>query len=55
MIEMKKGEWIERRSWKEFRSYGLLWMANCMLHMFGWAIAVELNEKKKLQMLTHAG
>lgn len=29
---------IDRKSGKEFRKSGLLWFANSILHMFGWAI-----------------
>ena len=35
---------IERRSWQEFREAGLLWWVNRALHLFGWAIVVELND-----------
>jgi hypothetical protein len=29
---------VTRKSGKEFRETGLLWFANTILHMFGWAI-----------------
>lgn len=35
---------IEPRSWEEFRSCGLLWWTNRMLHLFGWAIVVEVDD-----------
>jgi hypothetical protein len=35
---------IERKSWGEFRESGMLWLVNTMLHLFGWAIAIEGNE-----------
>lgn len=35
---------VERRTWEEFRSAKLLWWANRMLHLFGWAIVVEVND-----------
>jgi len=35
---------IERRTWDEFRSIGLLWWINRLLHLFGWAICFEYKE-----------
>ena len=35
---------IERKTWEEFRSIGLLWWINRMLHLFGWAICYELDQ-----------
>lgn len=39
-------EMIEKRMWEEFREAGFLWFVNRILHVFGWAIVVEveLNE-----------
>lgn len=36
---------VTNKTWKEFRETGLLWWINTMLHMFGWAIVVEFNDK----------
>lgn len=36
---------VEKKEWKEFREAGLLWFINTILHMFGWAIVVEIEEK----------
>ena len=36
---------ITRKSWTEFRKSGLLWFINTILHAFGWAICVEVDEK----------
>jgi hypothetical protein len=33
----------ERKTWNEFRSSGMLWAANRILHMFGWAITYEYD------------
>lgn len=30
-------------TWGEFREAGMLWWANRTLHLFGWAIVVQLN------------
>lgn len=35
---------IDKKSWKEFRDSGLLWWINMILHTFGWAIVVEVEE-----------
>lgn len=35
---------IHKKTWKEFRDTGLLVFVNQFLHIFGWAIAVNVNE-----------
>lgn len=35
---------ITKKTWDEFRESKMLWFANRLLHVFGWAIVVELNE-----------
>jgi hypothetical protein len=32
----------ERKTGKEFRESGLLWFINTILHMFGWAICLNI-------------
>lgn len=39
-------EMMNKKSWEEFRDTGLLWFINTILHMFGWAIGVEIDEGK---------
>lgn len=34
---------IERKSWDEFRGSGLLWFINSILHVFGWAIVIDVQ------------
>lgn len=34
---------IERKSLDEFRGSGLLWLINSILHVFGWAIVVDVQ------------
>ncbi|OPY74925.1 MAG: hypothetical protein A4E65_03702 [Syntrophorhabdus sp. PtaU1.Bin153] len=34
---------IERKSWQEFRTIGLLWWVNRALHLFGWAICYQIE------------
>jgi hypothetical protein len=35
---------LKEKSWKEFKDTGMLWLINTTLHVFGWAIAYELDE-----------
>lgn len=35
---------IEQKSWAEFRSTGMLWWVNNILHVFGWSIIVETDD-----------
>lgn len=44
---------VRKQSWEKFRSSGMLWWANRILHVFGWAIVVEystLPGRKKQQI-----
>lgn len=33
-----------KKSWDEFRDTGLLWFINTILHMFGYAIVLEVDK-----------
>lgn len=35
---------VEKKSWEEFRNNGLLWWINMILHTFGWAICVDVED-----------
>ena len=35
---------VKEKSWKEFQESGMLWMANTILHVFGWSIVVDQDE-----------
>jgi hypothetical protein len=35
---------VDKRTWKEFRDSGLLWWINMILHTFGWAIVIVLED-----------
>lgn len=35
---------VDPKSWNEFRKTGLFLFINSILHAFGWAIVVELDE-----------
>ncbi|MGG2114000.1 hypothetical protein ABFY60_26825 [Lysinibacillus pakistanensis] len=34
---------ISPQKWDEFKNSGLLWFINQTLHLFGWAIVVEID------------
>lgn len=38
----------DRYNWEEFRSSGLLWAVNSFLHLFGFAIVFDYDDKDKL-------
>lgn len=38
----------EKKTWKEFRDAGMLWWANSLLHMMGWAIAIDIDDKGEM-------
>lgn len=38
---------VAEKSIQEFREAGMLWLANSLLHVFGWAIVVEMDEAKR--------
>ena len=35
---------INKKSWDEFRNSGMLWFINTILHAFGWAIVVDIDD-----------
>lgn len=35
---------ITKKTWKEFRESGFLWWINMILHTFGWAIVVDVDD-----------
>ena len=35
---------INKKTWKEFHDSSLLWWVNRSLHLFGWAIVIEVEE-----------
>lgn len=38
---------VTKKTWEEFRSNGLLWFINTILHLFGWAIVIDFSENGK--------
>lgn len=35
---------VKEKSWKEFRDAGMLWFVNMILHTFGWALVMDIDE-----------
>jgi len=35
---------VTQKTWSEFRQTGLMTMINTFLHIFGWAIVVQIND-----------
>jgi hypothetical protein len=34
---------VEKKTWNEFRDSGFLWWINMILHTFGWAICINID------------
>lgn len=34
---------VNEKTWEEFQEFGMLWFVNMILHVFGWAICVEME------------
>ena len=47
-MQINKDDMIEKKSWDEFRSTGLLLIINQLLHCFGWCIVVEVDKDGKV-------
>lgn len=39
---------LTKKTWKEFRESGFLWWINMILHTFGWAIVVDVNDNGEI-------
>lgn len=39
---------VNKKTWKQFRDSGVLWWINMILHTFGWAIALNVNEEGEI-------
>lgn len=38
---------VTKKTWDEFRAAGLLFFINSILHAFGWALVVEVDDDSK--------
>jgi len=45
MTTQEQKPMITRKTWEEFRAIGMLWWINTILHMFGWAIVVNVEKE----------
>jgi len=43
-METQEKKYVDKKSWKEFRDSGFLWWINMILHTFGWAIVVDVDD-----------
>lgn len=43
---------IKEKTWEEFRKTGLLLLVNQFLHIFGWAIVINVSEKEKEKIIS---
>ena len=41
-------EMVEKKTWEEFRDAGFLWWINMILHTFGWAIVVDIDDNGEI-------
>ena len=39
---------VEKKTWQEFRESGLFWWINMILHTFGWAIVVNVEDNGEI-------
>lgn len=39
-------------NWKSFKNIGLLWYINSILHLFGWAIVLEINKTSNGEIIS---
>ena len=39
---------VTKKTWKEFRESGFLWWVNMILHTFGWAIVVDIDDNGEI-------
>jgi hypothetical protein len=44
---MTENKSVTEKSWEEFRTTGLLWWINSLLHVFGWSIVLEMKNEDK--------
>lgn len=35
---------VDKKTWTEFRATGMMWFANRILHIFGWAIVMDIED-----------
>lgn len=45
---LRMSDMVKRQSWEYFRATGMLWWANRILHVFGWAIVLVQEQDGKI-------
>jgi len=48
MQKVSTEQYVTDKTWEEFRSTGLLLFINQILHVFGWAIVMQINGKNEI-------
>jgi hypothetical protein len=46
MKNIDNSEMVSKKSWENFRETGLLLFINQILHVFGWAVVIEMDKNK---------
>ena len=44
----KEKQMVSKKTWAEFRDTKLLWWVNRSLHIFGWAICMEVDDDSNI-------
>lgn len=39
---------VTEKTWEDFRETGLLWWINMILHTFGWAIVISIDDNENI-------
>lgn len=39
---------IDKKTWEEFRQCGLIWFVNVILHTFGWALVLDIDDNGEI-------
>ena len=39
---------VTKKTWREFRERGFLWWISIILHTFGWAIVVDIDDNGEI-------
>lgn len=46
--QFEEKQWVKPKTWDEFRKTGLFMFVNTILHAFGWALCVEVENHEEL-------
>lgn len=48
-IKTNKKQMVEERSWEEFRDNKMIWFVNSILNVFGWGLAVKMDDADNIE------